>query len=82
MKIGGGTVRIFGKKQRVLTSVDVGDIHATVGANESVVCFGNEHAAFAANDALALGKGNFGDASVKIVPLGPGDGSFGWLDGG
>ena len=48
----GGPVGIFGKQEGVAAAVDVGNIHAAVGADEAVAGFGDEHAALAADDPL------------------------------
>src|SRR5580698_7574960 len=41
------TIRIDGKQQRMLSSIHIGNVHAAVGADESVLCFGDEHAILA-----------------------------------
>ena len=71
----GGTVGIFRKQERVTASVDVGDINRAVGADQAVVGFRDQHAALAADDAAALGDGQFDDTRIEIVATRPAPGS-------
>ena len=81
MKIGGGTVGIFGKQESVAATVDVGNVHAAVGTDEAVAGFGDEHPALTADDSFALSESDFGDAGVEIVTAGPGAGGCRGMDG-
>src|SRR5229473_2715383 len=60
------TVGIFRQQESVTAPVHVGDIHSTVGADQAVASLCDQDAAFAANDATALGDGQFDDASVQV----------------
>ena len=74
MQSGGGAVWILGEQQGVAAPVNVRDVDAAVGADESVMGFGDEHTILAANDGAALEQSQFDDAGVEIVLLGPGYG--------
>ena len=66
----------------MFATADVGDVDAAVGADESVVCLGNEDSVFAADDGAAFAQGEFDDAGVEIVLPGPGFRFDGRLDRG
>ncbi len=48
MKFASGAVGIGGQKQGVAAAIDVGDIHAAVGADETVASLGDEYAVLCA----------------------------------
>ena len=76
----GGAVGIVGQQERVAASVNVGDVHRAVGADQAVASFGDQDAAFAPHDAAALPDGELDDASVELIALGPAAGSGGGFD--
>ena len=61
-------------------SVNVGDINRAVGANQAVVSLRDEHTPFTANDAAALGDGQFDDTRIETIPARPATGSEGRSD--
>ena len=73
MKFAGGAVGIGGQKQGVPAAIDVGDIYAAVGADETVTRLGDEHAVLAPDYGAALAQGKLDDASIQFVFLRPGD---------
>ena len=54
MKFVGRAIWIVGKQQRVAAAIHVGNVDPAVGADEPVAGFGDQHAIFATDDALAL----------------------------
>ena len=63
-------------------AIDVGDIHAAVGADQAVVRLGDQNAILAAHDPLALRESDFSDASIQMVFASPFVGTRRRLDGG
>src|ERR1017187_3383216 len=80
MEFASGTVGIGGQQQRVVAAIDVGDVHAAVGADETVPSLGDEHAVLAPDDSAALAQGELDDAGIQIVFLCPGGGIGGGFD--
>ena len=62
----------FGQQQRVLAAVDVGNIHAAVGADEAVASFGDQDSVFATDHSLAFLREQLRHARIQIVAARPG----------
>ncbi len=63
-----------------MASVDIGDVDAAVGAEKSVVSFGDEDAVLATDDRPAFAQCEFDDAGVERILFRPRDRFVGWLD--
>jgi len=71
MKVACGAVRVGGQKQGVIAAIDIGHIHAAVGANEPVVRLGDEYAILAPDDRTAFAQGKLDDPGVETILLRP-----------
>src|ERR1019366_4840067 len=60
-----GTIRIHRQQHRMPPTIHVRHIHATVGANKSVLRLGDQHVALAPHDSPALAHRQFTDAWVE-----------------
>ena len=61
-----GGVGIFGQQQRVAAAIDVGNVHSTVGADQAVTRFRDQHAALAPHHAPALRQRQFDDSGINF----------------
>ncbi len=80
VKIARGAVGIDGKQQGVAAAIDVGNIHAAVGADEAVMGLGDEHAVLAADDGAAFAQSEFDDAGIEVIFLRPGGECGRWFN--
>ena len=53
-QLAGGPVGIFGEQYGVLSSIDIRNVDAAIGANEAVFGLGDHDAMFPAHDAVTL----------------------------
>src|ERR1700678_2000346 len=79
MKFAGGTVRIYRQKQRVTATIDVGDVNAAVGADETKARLRDKHAVFSPDNRAALAQREFDDTCLEAISLCPRDGLGGGL---
>src|SRR5882724_7912947 len=64
----------------MVTAIYVGNVHATVGANETVTRFGDQHSALSPHDAAAFAQRQFGDARIQPITPRPDPRSSRWAD--
>ena len=81
MKFAGGAVGVGGQKQGVAAAIDVRDINAAVGTDESVMGLGDEHAILSPDESAALAQRELDYAGIQLVSLRPGDGAGRGFDG-
>jgi len=75
-----GTVRIFGKQERMTATINVRGIYPAVGADQAVARFRDENSALASHYSLTLCEGHFRHSRVEIVTACPSAGTRRGLD--
>src|ERR1700716_3270127 len=67
MQLAGRAIWVLRKKKCVAAAVDVGNIHAAIGADQAMLSFGDQDATLAAHHSLAFCKSDFGYPGIEIV---------------
>ena len=71
MKQTSGAVGVLREQQGVDPAIHVGNIYATVGTNETVLCLRDEHTSAPADNPLTLRKRQLNHTGVEPVTAGP-----------
>ena len=71
MELASRAVRIGRQEQRVAATIDVGDVHAAVGTDETMMGLGDQHAVLAPDNGAALAQRELDQAGIQIVLLLP-----------